>query len=54
MSKQGQMSRTDVVLEISLIVIQTEGLFKQKPTKTDKSFQIVANAMLVLTWLVQV
>jgi hypothetical protein len=54
MSKQGQMSRTDVVLEISLIVIQTDGLFKQKPTKTDKSFQIVAKAMQLLGLLIQV
>ncbi len=54
MSKQCQMSRTDVVLEISLIVIQTDGLFKQKPTKTDKSFQIVAKAMQLLGLLVQV
>jgi hypothetical protein len=54
MSKQGQMSRTDVVLEISLIVIQTDGPFKQKPTKTDKSFQIVAKATQLLGLLVQV
>jgi hypothetical protein len=54
MSKQGQMSHTDVVLEISLIVIQTDGLFKQKPTKTDKSFQIVAKAMQLLGLLIQV
>lgn len=43
-----------MVQEIALIVIQTGGFYKPKPTKTDKSFQIVANAMQVLGWLFQV
>lgn len=43
-----------MVQEITLIVIQTASLFKQKPTKTDKSFQVVAKAMQMLYLTFQV
>lgn len=48
------VTRTDVVREINLIVIQTDGLFKQKSNKTDKSFQVVAKAMQMLDLSFQV
>jgi hypothetical protein len=49
-----KVTRTDVVREINLIVIQTDGHFKQKSNKTNKSFQLVAKAMQVLDLSIQV
>jgi hypothetical protein len=43
-----KVTRTEAVREINLIVIQTDRRFKQKPDKTDKSFQVVAKALQVL------
>jgi hypothetical protein len=49
-----KMTRTDMVREITLIVIQTDGVFKPQSNKTDKSFQIVAKGMQALGVLSQV
>ena len=49
-----KMTRTDMVREITLIVIQTDGVFKPQSNKTDKSFQIVAKGMQALGVLFQV
>jgi hypothetical protein len=40
-----KMTRTDMVREITLIVIQTDGFFKPKSNKTNKSFQVIAKGM---------
>ncbi len=49
-----KVTRTDAVREITLIVIQTDSRFKQKPDKTNKSFQAVAKAMQVMDLSFQV
>jgi hypothetical protein len=49
-----KVTRTDVVREISLIVIQIMDAFKKKPIKTNKSFQAVVKAMQLLDLSFQV
>jgi hypothetical protein len=49
-----KVTRTDAVREITLIVIQTDSRFKQKPDKTNKSFQCVAKALQVMDLSFQV
>lgn len=49
-----KVTRTDRVREINLIVIQTVDVFKKKPIKTNKSFQVVVKAIQLLNLSFQV